>query len=505
MRAALYGRVSTEEQLQGYSIDAQKRAFSVLCQGRGWTPFREYIEEGRSARTENIDKRPVFKKMVADALASEFNIMVVHKLDRFSRNLRLTLEYFEKLSKAGVAFVSISEQVDYSTPSGKVYLAMLGAFAQFYSDNLSEETKKGKRERKAQGLYNGLLPFGTMKGPDKIPVPNPNTHPGLVMAYDLAAQGKRDKEIAAALNAKGFRTAGNRGNRPFTKDTVRDMLPNRFYLGELPDGNGGWVKAKHHALVGQELFEAAQQTRERNRHPREGVNHGAKVYSLSCLMWSQKCGSKMRMQTRPKGQPRVYCAGRANGLGCDCRGTFLKNYEGQIRWYLDTFVIPPDYQERLLEEHRKVVEACDSGDQRAILETRLKRIRELYAWGHKTREEYLADYEEIKVELCQLRPPQDKARELEKLAEFLKSVAQAWDEANQEQRNRLAKTLFDQIWVEDAKLVAVKPRPELKPFFDLNFECQPRDIGCGPDGIRTRDLGLDRTACWATTPRGRLL
>jgi len=97
MKAALYARVSTEEQTEGYSIDAQKRAFQALCQGRGWTPCREYIEEGKSARTDNINKRPVFKQMMSDAETKQFDVLVCHKLDRFSRNLRITLEYFEKL------------------------------------------------------------------------------------------------------------------------------------------------------------------------------------------------------------------------------------------------------------------------------------------------------------------------------------------------------------------------------------------------------------------------
>ena len=214
MRAALYARVSTEEQVEGYSIDAQKRAFQTLCQGREWTPYHEYIEEGRSARTEDINKRPAFKEMIADALAGKFDVVVVHKLDRFSRNLRITLEYFEKLSKAGVAFVSMNEQMDFSQPWGKLSLAMLGAMAQFYSDNLSQETKKGWAERKEQGLYCGLLPFGAMKREDGVPVPALDTYSGLVMAFELAAEGKRDKEVAQALNANGYRTAGNRGPQP---------------------------------------------------------------------------------------------------------------------------------------------------------------------------------------------------------------------------------------------------------------------------------------------------
>ncbi len=118
MRAALYARVSSEEQVEGYSIDAQKRAFETLIRDKQWDIYRVYIDEGKSARSDNINRRPAFKEMVADALTGKFDALVVHKLDRFSRNLRITLEYFDKLSKAGVTFLSISEQIDFSTPWG---------------------------------------------------------------------------------------------------------------------------------------------------------------------------------------------------------------------------------------------------------------------------------------------------------------------------------------------------------------------------------------------------
>jgi len=101
MRVALLARVSSEEQVDGYSIDAQRRAFETLVKARGWTTYKEYIEEGKSARTENINKRPVFKEAIADALDRKYDILVIHKIDRFSRKLRITLEYFDKLGKAG--------------------------------------------------------------------------------------------------------------------------------------------------------------------------------------------------------------------------------------------------------------------------------------------------------------------------------------------------------------------------------------------------------------------
>ena len=137
IRAGLYARVSTEEQLEGYSIDAQVRAFRLLCESKQWTIHGEYVEEGKSARTENISKRPVFKQAMSDGLDGLYDVLVVHKVDRFSRKLRITLEYFDKLAKAEVGFVSIVEQMDFSTPWGKFTLSMLGGLAELYADHLS--------------------------------------------------------------------------------------------------------------------------------------------------------------------------------------------------------------------------------------------------------------------------------------------------------------------------------------------------------------------------------
>ena len=91
---------------------------------------------------------------------------------------------------------------------------------------------------------------------------------------------------------------------------------------------------------------------------------------------------------------------RAQGLGCECKGTFVDHYEEQLRWYLQTFTIPDDYQERILKAHRDLRDAYDDAKKRkATLETRLERLKEQYQWGHIARGEYLAEYDSAEREL----------------------------------------------------------------------------------------------------------
>src|SRR5215211_8488687 len=113
-RAALYYRVSSEEQVEGYSLDAQSRAAALYAEANGWTLVGDYPEEGKSAWTDDLAKRPKFSEMLADAEAGAFDVLIVHKLNRFARNLRVTLETLQRLEKVGVGFVSISEQMDFT-------------------------------------------------------------------------------------------------------------------------------------------------------------------------------------------------------------------------------------------------------------------------------------------------------------------------------------------------------------------------------------------------------
>ena len=158
MKAVIYTRVSSEEQIENYSLSAQNEAATKFAQERGWDIIHLYEERGRSAKDTN---RPHFQQMMRDANHKLFDVVLVHKLDRFSRSVTDMLSSIKTLDEAGITLASVTEQgFDYSTPQGRLLLSMLAMFAQWYLDNLSAETSKGKQEWARKGSWNGTLPFG---------------------------------------------------------------------------------------------------------------------------------------------------------------------------------------------------------------------------------------------------------------------------------------------------------------------------------------------------------
>lgn len=151
------------------SIPAQTREAEDYCRQRDWKIARVYSEEGISAHSDSIAKRPEFRRLLQDCNKGEFDVVIVHSLDRWSRNLRVILESFKQLADRGIAFVSITENIDYSTPERKLFIAMLGAFAQYFSDSLSKHTTKGMKQRALNGLHNGDVPFGYERCSENCP------------------------------------------------------------------------------------------------------------------------------------------------------------------------------------------------------------------------------------------------------------------------------------------------------------------------------------------------
>jgi DNA invertase Pin-like site-specific DNA recombinase len=413
--------------------------------------------------------------MIQDAQRHQFDAIVVHKLDRFARSVVVALGTFKLLNDLGIAFLSLSEQgMDFTSPMGKIMFGMFALLAEYYSENLGNEVRKGKAERRAKGLHNGLVPFGYRSIDGGVAEPDAATRDGAIMAFDLAAKGHSLAQIVRTLNERGYRTAGNMRRGLFTKDTVRDMLANRFYLGQLPvfePGTSrrvrGWERGQHSSLIDCATFEAARTAIE-GRATAMKTRRSASIYSVSGLLRCSHCGERMRAVRPPNGRIRYHCRSKAQGIGCTGGGSFLDVYEAQLLADLSNFVLPGDWRQLVLDAARQLQEHPDDGvQQRQQLQSRLERLRELYGWGDLSREQYLAERQHAERELTRLVPAANIEQNLNRIADYVVNLPRAWADADQEQRNRLASLLYEELWVDGPILVYVKPRPEAEPLFQV--------------------------------------
>src|SRR6202171_5319456 len=146
MRAAIYARVSTANNGQDPRVQTRER--HEYCPRRGWTIVDEYVDVGISGTRE---KRPQLDRLLTDAHRRHFDVVVVWRFDRFARSVSHLLKALENFRALGIEFVSLSEQVDTTTPTGKMIFTVLGAVAELERSLIVERVKAGLRNARAKG------------------------------------------------------------------------------------------------------------------------------------------------------------------------------------------------------------------------------------------------------------------------------------------------------------------------------------------------------------------
>jgi DNA invertase Pin-like site-specific DNA recombinase len=152
-RVAIYARVSTTN--HGQDVTLQTRELEQFAQARGWQIFGEYLDEGISGAK---DSRPELNRLMSDAHKRRFDVVCVWRFDRFARSVSHLLRALETFKVLGIDFVSFSEQMDTSTPTGKMVFTVLGAVAELERSLIVERVKAGMRNARAKGRCIGRPP-----------------------------------------------------------------------------------------------------------------------------------------------------------------------------------------------------------------------------------------------------------------------------------------------------------------------------------------------------------
>lgn len=446
MRAVGYVRVSSEEQVDGLSLDAQRSQVAAYCERHGYELVRVYADEGISAYTDRIAKRPALSRLLQDAEQGGFDLVVVHTIDRWARNLRVQLDSLSRLGAANVGFASITEAIDYTTPAGRLTLTMLGSVSEFQSAQTGVHVRKAHEYRaKMLGLPVGSLPIGYVAGDDGIGRIDPVVGPAIRAAFEARAAGDAYQHIADRLNAAGIRTA--RG-APFAWESVRDLFATRYYVGVVTY-RGEDFPGKHEPLVPEAIYERVQARRERRDRAR------TRTYtSLAGIVHCARCARALRVDRTGEGTPQYR---ERHRYPCDTRERSIvaSVIDGQLGQLFASIELTPAMVEYALTSLRK-----QDGGELDALRAQRRRVARTYMDGAIGEMEYRTRIMEIDGRM-QAAAPVDESR-ITEIAAVLGDLGMLWAEATVEERHALLRPLVDAVYVDldERRVVGVEAAPD---------------------------------------------
>jgi len=489
-RVALYARVSTEMQAEeGLSIAAQLAEMREYAHSRGWEVVAEFIDAGVSGST--ID-RSGLRALLQAAEERAFDVVLVHELSRLSRSVFDTFNIFNKLGRYRIGFASVKEpQFDLSEPYGRMFLGIISSINQYYLDMLKFHTKKAKRQRVRQGLYNASIPPYGYKhtGDARTPPVIVEEEAKVVrLAFEAYASGRYSyRKIAEMLNSRGYRT---RSGRRFSKDTIADMLRNPFYVGKVvykeglrSQDVGEIYQGLHEPIISEDLWNAVVKVRRRQQHTSHRFQFQIRPYLLSQLAHCHVCGRRLRAQGAQTGSYYREVS-YARGFD-DCPygqvGAHIEPLHEQIGAIMRLLRLPADWQEELAAMIGPNEEVSTLENRRARLIAERRRLKRAYLRGDFDGEDediYLETLREIRAELDKL-PSEDELRQIREAARTLESVGEVWDEADEADRRDLVRLVLRRVQVDvvQDRVVLLEPLAPFIPLFRSIPLVEEREFG----------------------------
>ncbi|WP_245959610.1 recombinase family protein [Prauserella flavalba] len=301
MRVGIYVRRSTDDEHQPYSIEAQDaRLEAYIGSQPGWRLVARFPDDASGATTE----RDGLQRALAAARAGLIDVLLVYRVDRFSRNLRDMVMLLDELDSAGVVFRSATEPFDTSTPMGRMLVQMLGMFAQFERDTIIDRVIAGMERKHAKGKWKGgKRPFGYQvdKTSHTLIV---DEHEAVIvrLIFDLYTKDRLgSRAIAKVLNDRGHRTSS--GGKWSGYQVIR-ALNNRVYLGELTFRETT-VTDTHAPIIDLTVWEQAQAILDARGESHAHRAASGSDYVLTGRLRCPQCGKAM-IGTRATGRNRTY-------------------------------------------------------------------------------------------------------------------------------------------------------------------------------------------------------
>ena len=305
-RVAVYLRRSTDDEHQPFSIDAQQAALTAYVGTQpGWTLAATYTDDASGATT----RRPGLQQALRAAQAGRFDVLLVYRVDRFSRRLSDLLGLLAELGDAGVAFASVTEPFDTSTSIGRMLVQLLGVFAEFERETIIDRVTKGMTAKAAKGKWpGGQRPYGYHVDLEtqKL-VPQPDEAPQLREIFRLYTDERLGtRAIADVLNRRGVRARSGRprSGRPWSGHAISRIIANPACVGDIAYGEV-YVENAHEPLISRATWRKALAiaAARAGQHTQRAASPSD--YHLTGLITCPACGHKY-VGTSATGRARSY-------------------------------------------------------------------------------------------------------------------------------------------------------------------------------------------------------
>ncbi len=459
IRVVAYIRVSDESQVDGYSLDAQKKEIERWCERHDYELMAVYADEGVSAHSDNIKERPQLMKLLEDAKRGCFDCVVVHTLDRWARNVGVQRQALKLLGECNVGFASVTEDFDFSTPAGKLLLTTMGGVSEFFSDQLGVHVKKAQKQMTESGLPVAAIPFGYKRQPDKVlpPIKVEQEAKVVIEIFQRRADGQSNGEIATWVNSQNFQT---RDGNFFTPHAIKDILNNQFYCGFVKY-NKKLYPGKHEAIISQEIFQRVQARKQTKKTIREV--HGLKGLLQGIIVCSN-CGNRLHSDRKSQTIP-MYRERHAHECPTNETSIVAAVFDKQVAALVHSLDIKPDWKQQMA----RVAVTTYDGPKPEELKEKRRRLGKAYAneaFGDTEYETRLAEIDRQLEQASVTTPPA-----IEEAVELFSNIPVLWNEATQEERQTLLRSLVELVYVDikTKEVTAIKPTPAFLALYGIGI------------------------------------
>lgn len=437
---AAYLRVSDEKQIDRFSLPAQRDMIRAYCAREALGDPRWYVEEGRSALSDDYESRPQFAALLADAESRRVRRLVVVDIDRFARSVRGGLAAAARLELAGCRLDFINQPFDVTTPEGEMQFTVHLMFARYESKQKGRRNKAAHARMRAEGKWpGGSPPFGALRDADGFLQLDPVKLPALARLLELVAAGTYYR-AAETLNAEGYPPPGT--YRRARMHASRLWTAHSVYLVVK---KGGWLLRQPEPWPAR--YDAAAA---RPQYP--PVAHRRTVRFLTGLMRCGACGAAVvySVDTR-RDKVRLRC----EQPNCRAFYSFAEGAENFVRGIL-AGLTPKEFSEDMPELDREAL--ADIAEER-------RRVIKQYDDFRRTKmtdEEYDRRMDDLDVREAALRAEALPARDFAGVVKLLPDLLLL----PLPEQNWLARQLIDRVIIVSKHEWRIAWRAEAASAFD---------------------------------------